>query len=94
MKAKKLLKKLNKLTGLGESAGSKEIKKLHKVLRALKEKQEILRERLEQSEDEHEQRKITQQLEVIKRQREKGVEVYRQLKAKRDSQPADNPSPN
>lgn len=94
MKAKKLLKTLNELTGLGENAGKKEIKKLHKVLRALKEKQEKLRERLEQSEDEHEQRKITQQLEVIKRQREKGVEVYRQLKAKRDSRPADAPSPN
>jgi len=88
MKAKKLLRKLNELTGLGESAGNKEIKKLHKVLRALKEKQDVLRERLEQSEDEHEQRKITQQLEVIKRQREKGVEVYLQLKAKRDSLPA------
>ena len=45
MKAKKLLRKLNELTGLGESAGNKEIKKLHKVLRALKEKQDVLRER-------------------------------------------------
>ena len=84
MKSKKLLENLNKLTGLGEDADKKEIKKLRKVLRALKEKQDHLEEKLEEARGEHERRKIQQQLEVIKRQREKGIDVYRSLKAKRD----------
>jgi acyl-[acyl carrier protein]--UDP-N-acetylglucosamine O-acyltransferase len=84
LKSKKLLEKLNKLTGLGEDADKKEIKKLRKVLRALKEKQGHLEEKLEDARGEHERRKIQQQLEVIKRQREKGIDVYRSLKAKRD----------
>ncbi len=85
MKSKKLLEKLNQLTGLGEDADKKEIKKLRKVLRALKDKQDHLKEKLEDAEGEHERRKIQQQLEVIKRQREKGVDLYRALKAKREA---------
>lgn len=81
MKAKKLLGKLNKLTGLGKDANKKEIEKLRKVLKALKEKQRKLRAKLDTVEGEHERRKIKQQLEVIQRQRKKGVEVYRSLKA-------------
>ncbi len=84
MKSKKLLEKLNKLSGLGDDADKKEIKKLRKVLHALKDKQEHLKEKLETAEGEHERRKIQQQLEVIKRQREKGVDVYKNLKARRD----------
>ena len=84
MKSKKLSEKLNKLTGLGEDADKEEIKKLRKVLRALKDKQDHLEEKLEEAQGEHQRRKIQQQLEVIKRQREKGVDVYRSLKAKRD----------
>ena len=84
MKSRKLLEKLNKLIGLGEGADREEIKKLRKVLQALKDKQEKLKEKLEETQDEEERRKIQQRLEVIKRQREKGVDVYKSLKAKRD----------
>jgi len=84
MKSQKLLKKLNKLTGLGEDADQKQIKKLRKVLRALKEKQETLKAGLETAEGEHERRKLRQQLEVIQQQRKKGVEVYKALKEARD----------
>lgn len=84
MKSRKLLEKLNKLVGLGEGADKEEIKKLRKVLHALKDKQEKLKEKLEETQDEEERRKIQQRLEVIKRQREKGVDVYKSLKAKRD----------
>ena len=78
------MEKLNKLIGLGEGADREEIKKLRKVLQALKDKQEKLKEKLEETQDEEERRKIQQRLEVIKRQREKGVDVYKSLKAKRD----------
>jgi acyl-[acyl carrier protein]--UDP-N-acetylglucosamine O-acyltransferase len=84
VKSRKLLEKLNKLVGLGEGADKEEIKKLRKVLHALKDKQEKLKEKLEETQDEEERRKIQQRLEVIKRQREKGVDVYKSLKAKRD----------
>jgi peptidoglycan hydrolase CwlO-like protein len=84
MKARKLLDKLNTLTGLGEDADKKQVKQLRKVLHALKEKQTQLNEKLEQAEGEHERRKIKQQLEVIQRQRAKGVEVYKSLKAARE----------
>ena len=70
MKSRKLLEKLNKLIGLGEGADREEIKKLRKVLQALKDKQEKLKEKLEETQDEEERRKIQQRLEVIKRHRE------------------------
>lgn len=84
MKANKLLKKLNKLAGLGKDADKEEVSKLRGVLKALKEKQVKLHEKLERVEGEHERRKINQQIEVIKLQREKGVEVYRTLKEERN----------
>jgi predicted nucleic acid-binding Zn-ribbon protein len=87
MKLRKLLDKLNELTGLGEDADKKQIKKLREVLKALKEKQEGLKEKLEAAEGEHERRKIQQKLEVIQRQREKGVQVYRTLKERRGGGP-------
>lgn len=84
MKSSKLLKKLNKLIGLDRRADKEEIKKLRSVLKALKEKQAELANRLEQAEDEDARRKIQQKLEVIQLQREKGVAVYRQIKDARD----------
>ena len=50
MKSKKLLGKLNKLLGLGDSAEDKHVKKLRKVLRTLKEKQDSLKLKLETTE--------------------------------------------
>lgn len=80
----KLLEKLNELIGLGDKANKKEIKKLRKVLSDLKKKQVKLKEKLEAAEGEHERRKLKQQLEVIRRQRQKGVEVYQSLKQSRE----------
>ena len=83
MKARKLLKKLNVLVGLGEDASKEEIRKLRKVLKALKEKQDELKAKLDTAEGEHERCKIKQQLEVIQQQRKRGVEVYQSLKEAR-----------
>ena len=84
MKRKKLLKKLNAMLGKGEAADKAHVKKLRKVLKTLKEKQEDLKLELEQAEGEAERRKAQQKIDVIQRQREKGVEVYKEIKVERD----------
>jgi hypothetical protein len=68
---------------LGEDADREQIKKLRKVLKALKSDQEKLQLKLAEAEGEHERRKLSQKLEVIRLQREKGVELYQTLKATR-----------
>ncbi len=83
MKTKKLLEKLNRLIGLGDNADQEEIKKLRKVLKALKEKQMKLTGELEAAKGEHERRKLQQKLEVVRAQRKKGVAVYKSLKEAR-----------
>ena len=87
MKLAKLLDRLNRLMGLGEDADKEEIRKLRKVLKALKEKQFKVEKKLEQAAGEHERRKLQQQLEVIQHQRKKGVELYQTLKQSKASTP-------
>ena len=79
----KLLDKLGTLLDIGEDADAKHIKKLRKVLQKLKKKQRELRAGLEQTDGEHERRKISQDIEVLKLQRKKGVAVYKNLKQSR-----------
>ena len=83
MKSKKLLEKLNKLLGMGENTDKEHIKKLRKVLKTLKEKQAELQIKLEGAQGDDERRKIKQKIEVIQRQREKGVEFYKATKEAR-----------
>jgi hypothetical protein len=83
MKRKKLLKKLNTLLGMGEKADKEQVKKLHKVLKILKEKQASLQVKLDCAESDEERRKIKQKIEVIQRQRKKGVAVYKAMKEAR-----------
>ena len=84
----KLFEKLGKLLDIGADADKKHIKKLRKVLQKLKKNQKELVASLDQVKGEHERRKITQDIEVLKLQRKKGVKVYKELKqaaAKRES---------
>ncbi len=81
MKIEKHLAKLGRLIGLGEDADKEQIRKLHKVLKALKSDQHKLEKKLETAEGEHSRRKIQQRLDVIAVQREKGVRLYKRLKA-------------
>lgn len=83
MKIKKHLDKLGRLLGQDDDVDRERVKKLRKVLKALKSDQEKLQIKLAEAEDEHERRKLSQKLEVIRLQREKGVDVYRSLKASR-----------
>jgi len=84
----RLFEKLGKLLDIGADADKKHIKKLRKVLQKLKKNQKELVASLDQVKGEHERRKITQDIEVLKLQRKKGVKVYKELKqaaAKRES---------
>jgi hypothetical protein len=83
MKIRKHLDKLSQLMGLGADADREQIKKLRKVLKVLKSDQDKLQLKLAEAEGEHERRKLGQKLEVIRLQREKGVELYQTLKASR-----------
>ena len=83
MKRKKLLEKLNHLLKVGDQADKDQVSKLRSVLKALKEKQSDLQDKLEDAHGDHERRKIRNQIEVIKRQREKGAEVYKAIKEAR-----------
>lgn len=82
MTKKKLLKRLQYLLDKSSDADKKEIEKLHKVVKQLKHKQKRLEHRLEDATEETEQRKIRQDIDVIKLQRKKGAALYRQLKGK------------
>jgi predicted nucleic acid-binding Zn-ribbon protein len=77
MTTPELLKKLRKLTADVGSADKKHIKKLRKVLHKLKSKQHKLQEELEASTNERDARKLGQEIEVLKLQREKGVVAYK-----------------
>jgi hypothetical protein len=76
----KLFEKLGALLETEEDADKKHIKKLRKVLQKLKKSQKELHASLDQIDDEHERRKIKQDIEVLKLQRKKGVKVYKELK--------------
>lgn len=84
MKSKKLLEKLNALLGLGADADKEQVKKLRKVLKTLKDKQTTLQTKLDSTQGDHERRKLQQKIDVIQRQREKGVEVYKTMKEARE----------
>jgi hypothetical protein len=79
----KLFEKLRGLIENADSADSadkKHIKKIRKVLHKLKDRQRKLERSLEDIDSEHERQKVEQDIQVIQLQRQKGVEVYRQLK--------------
>lgn len=80
MTNEKLLNKLGSLLETSEDADKKHIKKLRKVLRKLKKNQKELQAGLDEVRDDHERRKIKQEIEVLKLQRKKGVKVYKTLK--------------
>jgi phage shock protein A len=80
MTNEKLFEKLSALLESEVDADKKHIKKLRKVLQKLKKKQKELHAKLEQIDEEHERRKIKQDIEVLKLQRKKGVKVYKELK--------------
>ncbi len=76
----KLFEKLRGLIEDASDADKKHIKKLRKVLHKLKERQRKLEHGLQHVDSDHERQRMEQDIQVIRLQRHKGVEVYRQLK--------------
>jgi hypothetical protein len=79
----KLLDKLKALTKNADKADKEHIKKLHKVLKKLKKQQHKLAESLKEVDSDSGRQKIEQEINVLQLQRQKGVEVYKQLKKER-----------
>ena len=87
-----LFAKLRTLIEDASNADKKHIKKLRKVLRKLKHRQNELRDSLEGTDNLQTRRKIEQEMEVLTLQRGKGVEIYKQLKQARKSAKGDQSS--
>ena len=83
MKNSKLLDKLKALTKDADNTNKEHIKKLHKVLKKLKKRQQMLAASLEHMDSSDERQKVEQEIKVLQLQRQKGVEVYKQLKKER-----------
>ena len=81
----KLFAKLRSLMETADNADKKHIKKLRKILHKLKDRQHELEEVLEQTSSPDRQAKIRQEIDVIRLQRGKGAQVYKQVKAERKS---------
>ena len=79
----KLLDKLKALTKNADNADKEHIKKLHKVLKKLKKRQQKLAEGLKDVDKDHDRQKVEQEINVLRLQRQKGAEVYKQLKKER-----------
>ena len=82
MKTKKLIGKLQDL--LQRPPEETKLKKLRKTIKALKEKQEQLEDRLKRTRDKHARQRLQQKIDVLHAQRRKGAETYRRLKASGD----------
>jgi hypothetical protein len=81
----KLLDKLRALTKNADSADKEHIKKLRKVLDKLKKRQRKLADGLEDLDSDHERQKVEQEIMVLRLQRQKGVDIYKQLKKEREA---------
>lgn len=76
----KLYEKLSTLLASQDDADKKHVKKLRKVLHKLKKNQREMESALEGKLDNKQRDKLNREIEVLKRQRRKGAEVYKQLK--------------
>jgi hypothetical protein len=79
----KLFEKLRNLTKNAQNVDKEHIKSLRKVLRKLKKRQQKLADESLSLEKDHDRQKIDQEIEVLKLQRKKGIEVYKRLKKER-----------
>jgi flagellar motility protein MotE (MotC chaperone) len=85
MKSKKLLGRLNDFLSADEKTQKQEIKSARKVLKALKDKENELKTRLENSSHAEETDALQTRLDVIYAQRSKGVELVKRLRGSKGS---------
>ncbi|MCB1789104.1 MAG: hypothetical protein KDJ27_05995 [Gammaproteobacteria bacterium] len=81
MKTEKLIHRIQKL--LQRAPEETKLKKLHKTIKALRNKQKDLEQKLKRTQGKHARQRLQQKIDVLYVQRRKGIEVYRQLKAER-----------
>ena len=78
MKTTKLIARVQKL--LQRPPEETKLKKLRKTVKALKQKQEDLEDKLKHTRSKPARERLQQKIDVLKAQRRKGAEVYRRLK--------------
>lgn len=81
MKAKKILAQLRGLLDSDRKTQAREIKTLQKLLKKLKEKERTLEAKLQDTQEPAQREKLQEKLDVIYRQRRKGIDRVRELKA-------------
>ena len=80
MKTTKLIDKFQRL--VSKAPEETPSRKLCKTIKALKNKQKDLEDRLKRTEGKHARQRLKQKIDVLKAQRRKGAELYKSLKAK------------
>lgn len=83
MKTMKLINKLQKL--LQRPPQATKLNKLRRTIKALKEKQEELEDKLKRTRGKHARQRLKQKIDVLHAQRRKGAETYRALKEERNA---------
>ena len=82
MKTKNLLAKLSALLDKDKREQIEQIKSIKEVLKKLKKKERKLKNRLENETDVKEREEIETKLKVIYKQRQKGVQLLKDLRGK------------
>ena len=90
MGLKKLLNKLGDLLDPAVELRRKHRKKLKEILKELKTKENVLKEKLESTDDERKCDRLQKELEIVHGQRMKGVNAMRSDAGKYDSSIEDN----
>ncbi|NOR70790.1 MAG: hypothetical protein GQ532_14035 [Methylomarinum sp.] len=80
MKTKKLIKKAQQLLDFGHNEQYDQIVSLKELLKELKRKKILLKEKLDKEQDIKKVKSIKRKLEVIKAQRKKGLNLIKKLK--------------
>lgn len=80
MKLKKLVRKLSGYLDADRREQLEQYDSIKKVLKKLKKKNDKLREAIETTDDEAEREALQKKLDVIAAQRQKGLQLLRQLK--------------
>lgn len=82
MKTRRLLDKVGSLLGLEDKDLYAQRKVLCETVKKLKDKERVLKARREESSDKGKRKKLELKIQVIKAQRRKAIERYRELKSR------------
>lgn len=80
MKRQKLLQKLADYLSLDQRAMRKKREKMREVLKQLRQKEHKLKKRIEHERDAEQKLRLSKELDILRAQRKKGIEVLKELK--------------